>query len=335
MQKLLVTVPEGDVLATFFPPAVRALLAEHFETDYNPLRRQYTQDELRTLLPGYDVVMTGWGTRMMDESVLSGNDRLRLIVHTGGTVGNLVDHYAYDHGIRVFSGNQLYAESVAEGTIGYMLLSQRRLPDYLGRTRVGAWRSEADIWEGLLDKKIGIIGVGTISNHLVRMLQVFHPSILVYSHYPMPDLWREQYHCRETSMEEIFSTCDIVTVHSALNQENRGLIGKKQFDLLRDNALFINTSRGDVLIEADLVEALKEKRFRAVLDVYHQEPLPEDSPLRTLPNVYAIPHMAGPTLDRRQMITTALVRETARFFEGETVFPLEITRELAARMTKM
>ena len=335
MKKVLVTIPQNAVLETFFPAAVRKKLENSFYAEYNLYSRQFTTEELNDKLKGFDAVMTGWGTPRLDENVLRGNERLRLIVHTGGTVGNLVDTYAYENGIRVFSGNRLYAESVAEGTIAYMLMGQRRLKYYIDRVQGGAWRSESDVWEGLLDKRVGIVGMGTISEYLIRMLQVFRTRIKVFSHYPLPEEYINDFHCEQASLEDIFSSCDIVSVHSALNDQNRALIGKQLFALLKDNALFINTSRGAVIDEEALIEALSENRFRAVLDVYQKEPLPVDSPLRAMPNVLSVPHMAGPTLDRRPVITSALIDEMIRFFSGETAFKLEITQSLASRMTKM
>ncbi len=335
MKKVLVTIPQNAVLETFFPLHIRNKLEKNFFVEYNLSGRQFTREELSSKLKGFDAVMTGWGTAMLDETVLRGNDRLRLIAHTGGTVGNLVDACAYEKGIRVFSGNRLYAESVAEGTIAYMLMAQRRLKTYIDRVRNGAWRTEADVWEGLLEKRVGLVGMGTISEYLIRMLQIFRTQIKVFSHYPLPDEYVRDFHCTQASLEDIFSTCDIVSVHSALNDQNRGLIGKEHFAVLKDGALFINTSRGAVIDEGALIEALGENRFHAVLDVYRQEPLPADSPLRTMPNVLAVPHMAGPTLDRRPVITSALIDEMIRFFSGEAAFELEITQNLASRMTKM
>ncbi len=335
MKKVLVTIPRNAVLETFFPEKVRGKLEEGFNVEYNQTDRQFVKDELREKLRNFDAVMTGWGTPMLDESVLGGNERLCLIVHTGGTVGNLVDSYAYDHGLHVFSGNRLYAESAAEGTLAYMLMGQRRLPYYIDRVRAGEWRTEADVWEGLLDKSVGIVGMGAISSYLIRMLQVFRAKIKVFSHYPLSEEYIRDFHCEQASLEEIFSGCDIVSVHSALNDQNRGMIRKKHFDLLKDGALFVNTSRGDVIDEDELIQALRENRFRAVLDVYQKEPLSADSPLRSLPNVLSVPHMAGPTLDRRPIITSMLIDEMKRFFDGETAFELEISPQLAARMTKM
>lgn len=335
MKRVLVTIPEGDIKSTFLPDHICAYLEQNFEASYNNSDTQLSKEQLKDMLKEYDAVLTGWGTSMLDQEVLAGNDRLKLIVHTGGSVGNLVDSYAYENGIRVFSGNRMYAESVAEGTIAYMMMALRRLPDYLDNVKGGGWRTESDIWEGLFDKTVGIIGLGTISRFLIQFLQPYRVKIKLFSHHAAEPEFLEKYHCQMASLDEIFAECDIVSVHSALNTENRGLIGKKHFQMLRDGALFLNTSRGDVLDEEALIEELKTNRFRAVLDVYHQEPLAEDSPLRSLPNVYALPHMAGPTLDRREWITKALIDEMTGFFAGREKFELEITGELAKRMTKM
>lgn len=335
MKKVLVTIPEGDAKNTFFPPDISEYLEQRFEVTWNDSDKQLTKTELKELLREHDAVMTGWCTPMLDEEALSGNDRLKLIVHTGDTVANLVDDYAYEKNIRVFSGNRLFAESVAEGTLAYMLMAQRRIPDYVQRMREGGWLKVGDVWEGLLDKSVGIVGLGSISRLVIQLLQPFRVRIKVFSHHPAEKEFLEKYHCQMSSLEEIFSECDIVSVHSALNNENRALIGKEHFALLKDGALFLNTSRGDVLDEAALTEELQKNRFRAVLDVYQKEPLPVDSLLRKLPNVYVIPHMAGPTLDRRKWIAKALIDEMDGFFKGQESFKLEITKERASRMTKM
>lgn len=335
MKKVLVTMPAGEIRDSFMPQHVCAYLEQFFDVTYNTADRHMTQEELKKALADCDAVMTGWGNAMLDRNVLEGNERLKLIVHVGGTVGNLIDSYAYEKGIRVFSGNQMYAESVAEGTIAYMLMGLRRIPDYIDSMRLGGWRSDIAVWDGLLDRTVGIVGMGTISSYLIKMLQCFRVKIKVYSHYPLDREWIEKYHCEQASLEEIFATCDVVSVHSALNVQNRGLIQKEHLELLKDGALFINTSRGDVIDEQALLEELAKKRFMAIVDVYHEEPPAQDSPFRHLPNVYPIPHMAGPTLDRRAWISKALTDEMRRFFDGEEHFELEITSDLAKRMTKM
>ncbi len=334
MKKMLVTIPAGDIQSTFIPSKVRDFLCANFDVTWNETTEDWKAGELRERLLDTDAVLTGWGTDMMNRAVLDGNERLKLIVHTGGSVGNLVDQYVYQNGIHVFSANKLYAESVAEGTIAYMLMAQRRMFDFAERVKNGQWRSNAAVWEGLLDKTVGIVDVGTIAMHLVRMLQPFRVKIKIFSRFPIPEEMMIRYHCEQADMNEIFKECDIVTVHAALCDATRHMVGKEQFDLLKDNALFVNTSRGEIIDEQALIEALKENRFRAVLDVYCTEPLAQDSPLRSLPNVISMPHMAGPTLDRRENITLSLLKEAVAFFEGQKESYLEISASYAARMTK-
>ena len=327
--------PKGNVRETFLPVEICEYLEKYFDVSYNETAQKYSKDELKVCLTDFDAVITGWGHPMLDKDVLENNERLKLIVHTGGTVGNLIDSYAYEKGIRVFSGNKLYAESVAEGTIAYILMALRRIPDYIESLREGGWRTEADIWEGLLDKTIGIVGLGTISRIVIQMLQPFRVKIKVFSHYEIEPDFIEKQGIEVATLEEIFTTCDVISIHSALNEENRGLIGKRHFEMMKDGSLFLNTARGAVIDEEALIEELEKKRFRAVLDVYGNEPLAADSKLRTLKNVYCIPHMAGPTLDRRMRITKALIDEMRRFFNGEDNFELEINEEFVKRMTKM
>lgn len=335
MKKVLVTLPDGVLKDTFMPEEICSYLEQHFNVTYNDLGRKYTKEELATKLLEHDAVITGWGATMINREILESNERLKVIVHTGGTVGNLVDEYVYQKGIRVLSGNNLYAESVAEGTIAYMLMALRRIPDYIENIKNGDWRTEADLWEGLLDRTIGIVGLGTISRNVIRMLQPFRVKIKLFSHYKVEPEFVAKHNIELATLDDIFSTCDIVSVHSALNDANRGLIGKQHFNMMKDGSLFLNTSRGAVIDEEALIEELEKKRFRAVLDVFCKEPLDSDSKLRNMENVYCIPHMAGPTSDRRKWITRALIDEMCRLFDGAENLDLEISQEFAKRMTKM
>ncbi len=334
-KKVLVTMQKGPTRESFFPADVRAYLEERFDVTYNDTGKGYSAADLHGILPAYDAVMTGWGSAYYDAAALDGNDRMKLIVHTGGTVGNLCGDYAYDNGVKVITGNLLYAESVAEGTLSYILMAQRRIPDYVLRMKNGGFKCDDDNWEELFGKTVGVVGLGTIAKFLIPMLKAFRCNILLYSHYDPDPVFMRENGVTRVGLDELFETADIITVHSALNAENRGLIGKEQFEKIKDGALFVNTSRGAVLDEAALIAEAQKQRFRVVLDVYSEEPPKAESPLRTLPNVYCMPHMAGPTFDRRPKITKALIDEMVRYFNGAEHLTLEITREMAKRMTKM
>lgn len=330
--KVFVSIPGGSgVFQTFIEPRVQEYLENRFDVSYLPLDRQLTKEEIAEYASDADVILTGWKHCQMDAKCLKGT-AIRLVVHTGGTVGSLVTPDLYDAGIRVISGNDMYADSVAEGVLAYMLTMLRKIPDYSNHVRNGGWRPGGLVSEGLLDQTVGIIGMGAISRRVIRLLHPFHARIKIYSGYPVEESFLQANNAEQVSLEEIFATCRIVSLHSAMNERNRGMIGKKHFDLLQDGSFFLNTARGRLVKEEEMIEALKENRFRAMLDVYHEEPIAPDSPLRSLPNVYCMPHMAGPTADRRPIITMRLADDIMRFTKGEPL-TMEISKEYAARMT--
>ena len=111
------------------------------------------------------------------------------------------------------------------------------------------------------------------------------------------------------------------------------MVNKRLLEMIPDGALFINTARGSIVDEEALIEELSKGRFKAVLDVFEKEPLPDDSKLRKLDNVMLIPHMAGPTVDRRRYVTLGLVDDIKAYFRGEPM-KNEISREYAAYMTR-
>lgn len=330
--KVFVSIPKDcDVMNTFVPQSVRGYLEERFEVVYSPLSRQIKQEEIPEYAGDADAMITGWGHPMIPGSVLE-NTAIKLIVHTGGSVGSLVNREVYDKGVKVISGNNMYADSVAEGVLAYMFTALRRIPDYVNSVRNNGWKLGTDHTEGLLEQSVGIIGMGAISRRVIKLLKPFGVSLKVYSGYPIEESFLEENNAVRASLEEIFSSCKIVSLHSAMNERNRGMIGKEHFDLLQEGAIFVNTARGRIVKEEEMIEALKEKRFRAILDVYYEEPLAQESELRTLENVYCLPHLAGPTMDRRPVITKRLADDMVRFEKGLEM-NLEISREYAERMT--
>ena len=332
--KLFVSIPQNSrVMNRFFRPETFAYLEERFEVVYSPLTRWLKAEEIAEYAADADAIMIGWGHPMMRAKDLE-NTSIKLIVHTGSSVADYVTDDVYEAGIRVISGSELYAESVAEGAFAYMLAGLRRLPEYMGQVRNGGWTLPGeDMSQGILDQYVGIIGMGVIAKSLIKMLKPFRVKLKLYSGYPIDEAYLKENDAVQASLEEIFSTCRVISVHSALNDRTKGMIGKEHFDLLQDGAIFVNTARGAIIREDEMIEALKENRFRAVLDVFCQEPLAQDSPLRCLENVYCMPHMGGPTADRCPNITLRLADDMERFANGDALH-YEITGDYAKRMTK-
>jgi phosphoglycerate dehydrogenase-like enzyme len=328
---ILVTVPAkgGEIFDSFVPPAVQKRLAEIGNIEYNETAENYTREELRERLKGKDAVITGWGTAKIDGGVLNGG--VRIIAHTGGTVQSVADETAYDAGVKIISGNDIYAESVAESVVAYALAALRRIPDYVSGMRNGEW-DNSSVWEGLLDKKIGLVGYGMTVRHLIKMLRPFRCEFFVCSSHISDEELREN-GLKKASLDEIFENCDIVSLHSAMTPKNYRLINRGFLEKLTPEKILINTARGGIIDEEAMTEMLARGRFRAVLDVFEREPLPEGHPLTKLENAYLIPHRAGPTYDRRKYVTLGLLDDIENFFSGKPL-KLEITREYAGYMTR-
>lgn len=333
--KILVSIPCGEVMDTFLPPAVRERLEELGEVTYNDLSRQYTRQEMHDAAMGKDVVVIGWGNPALTDEVIADNDTLKLIVHTGGSVADYVDESTYAKGIRVVCGNKLFAESVAEGTIAYMLSVLRHIPDQVYDLKRGVWKTpEHSFDQGLLYKKIGILGVGAIARFLMEKLQAFHCSFLVWDdNYTVDPDYLASLNARQTSLEEVLTSCPIITLHASLTPKSFGMIGRRELEMIQHGGIFINTARGAIVKQDELTEVLTERPdLRAMLDVYHPEPLPVDDPLRKLKNVYLMPHRGGPTVDFRATIGATVVEEIAHFIKGE-LMDHEVGQDVAARMT--
>lgn len=329
---ILVAIPKGSIRNSFIPAHVAARLESLGDVSWNNTEEDYSAQELRDRLTGMDVCVTGWGNACFDGAVLQCADRLNLVAHTGGSVAPYVSSTFFDRGLKIISGNRLYAESVAEGVIAYMLCSLRSLPHYNNEVQQGRWRSEYAPNEGLLDKTVGLVGFGMVARNLVRMLKPFRVGITVYDPY-VSDEELSACGVRRASLEEVMSGSQIISLHAPRTPGTHHMIHAQLLRTVQDGALFVNTARGSLVDEEALADELETGRFKAILDVYETEPLQAGSRLRGLGNVILIPHMAGPTLDRRGFVTLALIDDIQNFSLGK---PLkhEIDREYALSMTR-
>lgn len=329
---ILIAMPAGPIRDSFLPPSVAKKFEALGSVTWNESTRHWTEEELAGHLPGMDVCVTGWSEPCIDATALARADRLRVLAHTGGSVANYASEALYDRGIAVLSGNELYAQSVAEGVIAYTLYMLRDMGRFSRDIQDKGWVQDGWRNEGLLGRKVGLIGFGAVARYTAELLRFFHVELLISSGHLTEDE-AARYGGRKASMEEILSTCDIISVHLAKTPATHHIIDREKLALIRPGALFVNTARGNVVDEAALAEALAAGRFRAALDVYETEPLPMDSGLRHLDNVLLMPHMGGPTLDRRPLVSAALADAIPHALAGEST-PLDISRETMRRMTR-
>ena len=329
--KILVAMPEGRTRDLFLPKENMERLNNLGEVTVNPTTEPYTIEVLRELLPQMDAVVTGWECTPIDKNVL-GDVCPKIMAHTGGTVAPYTDEETYRKGIHIVSANKLFARSVAEGTLAYILAALRRIPYWTRKMHTKGWQEPGFENYGLFGKRVGLTGYGEITKNLIPLLQVFQTEILLYSGH-MTEEECKKIGVRKASLAEIFSTCDVVSVHNASTKATRNMINADLFAMLKGDAVFVNTSRGAVIDEEALIQAVKEGRFTAILDVYQSEPLADDSPLRGLDNVFLMPHMGGPTTDLYAQCGAAVIEEIRRYRDGEPL-QLEVKAETRSHMTQ-
>ncbi len=331
--KFYVSLGDCPARGDFFPPRVQERLPDYGTFVFSELAAQgMTKQQLIERIGDAEVLMSAWDSPRVDEDVLRAAPRLRIHAHLCGSVANYVSKEEYDRGILVLSGNDVFAQSVAEGCLCYTLNALRRTEAYRESMRKDGWIPAEHRNRGLIGKKVGLISYGAIAAYYARMLRAFDVELYIASR-TVSDAELARIGAKRASAAQIFASCDVISLHTALNDETRGKITRELLHSIRDGALFVNTARGALVDEQALCDELQTGRFDAVLDVYHTEPLPMEHPLRQMPNVLLMPHVAGPTVDLRQEITLRLLEEIRGYGQGKPCRSA-IPYEYAMRMTR-
>jgi phosphoglycerate dehydrogenase-like enzyme len=285
--------------------------------------------ELAPLLPdvlaGADVCLTGWGTPPLPIAALPADARLRLIAHTAGSVRHLIPPEAYARGIQVAHAAAVIADAVAEITLLLMLEGLRRVGEMDRRMKEGMPFAEAgNVYPGdlLHGQRVGLVAAGYVGRRVVRLLAPFAVDLSIYDPY-LSDRDAAELDARRVDLEALFAENRIVSVHAPITPETRHMIGASHLALLREGAILINTARSWSVDQAALLAELQRGRIWAALDVFDNEPLPQDSPFRRLTNVVLTPHVAGRSLTTLRTQGEAMVQEIERWCHGESLrFPV-------------
>lgn len=227
----------------------------------------------------------------IDRNLLSKAKQLKL-VQTGAGYDNVDIDACTQLGIWAANAAGVNANAVAEHVMAFILSYYKNIPLLDGFMKNKTDQNQLEYTGSELEgKTIGIIGFGAIGKKVAGLCKAFDMNVLVYTRNTAVQSYEN---VQLTDFDNLVSTSDIVTVHSALNEQTQKLIDKEVFRKMKNTALFINTARGRIVNEEDLIDALKNKEISgACLDVFETEPLPIDSELRSLSNVILTPHTAG------------------------------------------
>lgn len=294
-----------------------------------------TEENIASSIGDSEVYMSCWGSPRLSKKILDAAPNLRLLAHLGGTVVPFVSKEMWQRGIKVISGNELLAQSTAEGALSYILAAQRDIPGFsINLKEKRLWKKSDAQTFSLIGKTIGIVSYGAVAKNLIKMLQPFRVRILVYDIIPLPEEEKQRLGMEQVSLETLFSISDIISVHTPLTPSTHHLIGKDLFEKIKPGALFVNTSRGEVIDQGALERVLENGKIRAMLDVYEKEPPSPECRLYSLPNIMMMPHMAGPTSDFRLHIAATLICECHGYIDLGTPLTHEIKEEYAANMSE-
>lgn len=329
---VLVTLPDGQLCDLLIPADLRERLEAVGDVVWNPTGDQFAPEELAERLDGVEVCVTGWGTTKLDADVIDAVDSfdLDLLAHVGGSVASVASPAVYDRGVAVTSANRVMATFVAEAVLAYALATLRDVPAFDRELRAGEYPNGGERTRTLFGERVGFVGLGAVGTDLLDLLAPFDVEVRVYDPYVDDDALDAYGFASFADLETVLSESTVVSVHASLTRETLHLLDADRLATLPDGALLVNAARGAIVDQSALVEELRDGRIRAVLDVYEDEPLPADDPLRSLDAAVLQPHVAGsPAHD---YLAETVVAEVERYAVGD---PLDhaVSRERFERMT--
>lgn len=238
---------------------------------------------------------------------------------------NIVDvAAARELGIIVCNSPSYSTASVAQLTIAHLLELCHHVGAHSEACHNGQWASSPDFcfWNHPLmeldGKTMGIIGYGSIGQAVGEVAQALGMDLLVYSRHTRPELESES--CYYTDLETLLEKSDVISLHCPQNEQSAGMINKDTIALMKDGAILLNTSRGGLVVEQDLADALHSGKLRgAAVDVVSKEPIDPNNPLLTAPNLLMTPHIAWAPLEARQRLLTIAEENLQAYTAGQPI----------------
>jgi phosphoglycerate dehydrogenase-like enzyme len=268
------------------------------------------------------VVMIRERTRF-DRALIESLPNLRLLITTG-MINSSIDFAAAKAADVLVCGTPAATGTTSELAFGLILALLRHIPrEYASFRAGGPWQST--IGGNLNGRRLGIVGLGRVGSQMARVAKAFEMHVSVWSRSLTGEQARELGVDRCATLDELMAVADIVSVHLMLNAGTRGLITARHLALMKPTAILVNTARGPIVDEAALIDALRARRIAgAALDVFDQEPLPRNHPLRSLDNVIATPHLGYVTENTYRAYFGGVVEGIRGWLDGK---PLRVLTE--------
>ena len=286
--------------------------------------RHLSEDEAAVALRPFDVLCTIRERMSMPRSLFARLPNLKLVTIIGMSLPNFDMAAATEHGVIVahwnLGGNPLYRgimDATPELTWALMIATVRHLSFASRRMREGHWQSTIGI--GLGGRTLGLLGLGNIGRRMTDYARVFGMPVIAWSQ-NLTDEAAAAVGVRRVEKDDLFRCADVLSIHVRLSERTRHLVTARELALMKPGAYLINTSRGPIVVEADLIEALRTGRIAgAGLDVFDEEPPPVDHPLRTMDNVTLTPHLGYVTRETLTAFYADILEAVAAFVDGRPI----------------
>lgn len=317
-----------EVFASIYGPRERAAIHQMLQIPLLP----YSNEDVSChpeLLQDVDILLSGWGAPKLDAAFLQAAPKLKAVFYGAGSIKAVVTDAFWEKSIPITSAYAANAVPVAEYTFAQIILCLKRVWWYTQAVREKRTFPERPHTPGAFGSYVGLISLGMIGRKVAEFLQQLDVHVLLYD----PYITRQSAATLGVSLcslDEIFQRADVVSLHTPWLAETENLIRGHHFLSMKPNASFINTARGAVVCEPEMVQALSARPdIQAVLDVTYPEPPAADSALYRLPNVLLTPHIAGSVQTECRRMGRYMVDEIGRFLAGR---PLQwsIDRERAS-----
>ena len=289
-----------------------ARLREHAEVE---VRLKQKEPELVQAIGEFDALVVRSETRVT-AAVLDAGVRLKVVGRAGVGVDNIDVEHATLRGILVVNAPRGNIIAAAEHTVGLILAVARNIPQADASVRRGEWQRSKYTGVEIRGKTLGIVGLGNIGSEVAKRAQGLEMEVLAFDP-AVPRERAEQFNVRLVQLDQLFREADFISVHAPLLEGTRNMIDARVLALARPSALLVNAARGGIVDEAALFVALSEGRLAgAASDVFLNEP-PGESPLLTLPNFVATPHIAASTVEAQTSVASDVAEEVLAVLRGE------------------
>jgi len=294
--------------------ASEILLKNNFDVE---TKTNLTPDELKNIISNYDGLIVRSATKVTDD-IIEAATNLKIIGRAGAGVDNINVEAAKSKNIIVMNTPGGNTNATAEHTIALIFALLRKIPSANDTTHRGLWEKKKMKGNELKGKKIGIVGFGNVGKRVAEISYALGMKVFIYSSHfnSIKDNFKNY---NSSDLTNILLNSDIISFHCKPKKDGSSIISKDELNMMKKNCILINTARGGLINETDLIQALKNNSIKgAALDVFKKEPL-EDSELFNLENIILTPHIAASTDEAQIVVAEMVANQFCEYFKNKNI----------------